>query len=131
MSPIQCVAVTVRPFAIWLAIYCARWVPYLYGVVRDADDVAVGALGVVVVLVSIGAVLFLWFFPRTVVARSLLPAGDPATLSSGRPESWVTVGPTLLGLWVLTEAIPALVRSPVGEFVPGWRLRCHAWRPHG
>jgi hypothetical protein len=111
VSPIQIAAIAVRLFAIWLAIYCARWTPYLYGVLRDSDDdLMAGVLAVAGVLLSIGTVLFLWFFPRT-VARSVLPAGDPSPGKPSGPDAWLTIGCTLLGLWVLTDAIPALVRN--------------------
>jgi hypothetical protein len=109
MSPIQTVAVAVRLFAIWLAIYAARWGPYLYASARRADDVGVAVVTVCAVAITVLAVLLLWFFPRT-VARTLLPAGDLATLSGAQADAWLTVGCSLLGLWVLSEAIPALVR---------------------
>ena len=107
MSPIQTVAVGVRLFAIWLAIYWARWTPTLYAWARDSDDPAASIFIAGIVLLCAGAVLFLWFFPRT-VARSLLPAGDSVASSIDR-EALFAVGCTLLGLWQLTEAVPALV----------------------
>jgi len=109
MSPIQAVGVGVRLFAIWLAIHCAGWTPSLYTWARDSDDPSTGVLVAAIVALCVGAVLFLWFFPRT-VARSLLPAGDAVT-SSIDPEALFAVGCTLLGLWQVTEALPALMRN--------------------
>ena len=54
--------------------------------------------------------LALWFFPRT-VARTLLPGESTSPPVNSHPGSWFAVGCALLGLWVLTSAVPALVRN--------------------
>jgi hypothetical protein len=100
----------VRLFAIWLAIYWARWIPYLYTQAHEAEGMMETAVAVIVTVLGIAFVLALWFFPRT-VARTLLPSeSNPPALKS-HPGSWFAVGCTLLGLWVLTSAVPALVRN--------------------
>jgi len=109
MSPTQAAALGVRLFAIWLAIYCARWAPYLFGVARDSDEIAIIGVTVLATLVSILAVLVLWFFPRT-VARAILPASDAAPSVAHSPDTWLAVGCALLGLWVLSDAGPGIVR---------------------
>src|SRR3954468_24684505 len=88
MSPTQATALGVRLFAIWLAIYCARWSPYLFGVARDSDEVATIVVTVLAALLSIAAILFLWFFPRT-VARAILPASDTAPAVPREPDMWL------------------------------------------
>lgn len=110
MSPQQTAALGIRLFAIWLAIYCARWAPYLVGVARDTDELGILVVTVVAALLSIAAVLILWFFPRT-VARAILPAGDAHAAAPNTPDTWLAIGCALLGLWVLSEAVPLLVRS--------------------
>jgi hypothetical protein len=115
MSPIQTVALGVRLFAIWLAIYCSRWAPYFYGQARDADDTAARVVIVAVGVLAFAAVLFLWFFPRT-VARAILPAGDPVPVVPAGADAWLAVGCTLLGLWVLSDALPGLARHAAIAF---------------
>ena len=109
MSPTQAAALGVRLFAIWLAIYCARWAPYLFGVARDSDEIAIIGVTVLATLASILAVLVLWFFPRT-VAGAILPASDAAPSVAHSPDTWLAVGCALLGLWVLSDAAPGIVR---------------------
>jgi hypothetical protein len=110
MSPIQTVAVGVRLFAIWLAIYCSRWAPYFYGQARDADDTATTVIILAVGALAFAAILFLWFFPRT-VARAILPEGDPIPVVPAGADAWLAVGCRLLGLWVLSSVLPSLARS--------------------
>ena len=121
MSPTQAAALGVRLFAIWLAIYCARWAPYLFGVARDSDELAIIGVTVLATLVSILAVLVLWFFPRT-VAGAILPASDAAPSVAHSPDTWLAVGCALLGLWVLSDAVPGIVRMNL-------RLRVHEAAP--
>ena len=127
MSPTQAVALAVRLFAIWLAIYWARWVPYLYAQVRDSENVVESAGDIVSMVLALFFVLFLWFFPRT-VARTLLPKNDPTPITTASPATWFAVGCALLGLWVLSEAIPGVLRNVYvliyaqrnGASAPGW-----------
>ena len=111
MTPLQTAALGVRLFAIWLAVYCARWAPYLFGEARASREFDLTVVIVLAALLSIAAVLFLWFFPRS-VARAILPAGDPPQMqTSSSPDAWLAIGCALVGLWVLSEAIPALVQA--------------------
>jgi hypothetical protein len=71
MSSVQTVALGVRLFAIWLAIYCSRWAPYFYRQARETDDVGMILIFIGAAALAILAVLFLWFFPRTVARSSL------------------------------------------------------------
>jgi hypothetical protein len=110
VSPLQTTALAVRLFAIWLAIYWARWIPYLYTQARDTEGMAETVTAVIVAALGIAFVLALWFFPRT-VARTLLPGESISPPVTSPPASWFAVGCALLGLWVLTSAVPALVRN--------------------
>jgi hypothetical protein len=110
MSPQQTAALGVRLFAIWLAIYCARWAPYLFGVARDSDEVGITIVTLLAALLSVAVVLLLWFFPHS-VARAILPAAGPQQAAIASPETWLAIGCALLGLWVLAEAVPAAIRS--------------------
>jgi hypothetical protein len=56
--------------------------------------------------------LGLWFFPRSVAGKLLPePAGHAPAVSS--PDTWLAMGCALIGLWMLTYAVPALARDAV------------------
>jgi len=113
MSPHQTLSVAVRLFAIWLAIYWARFIPWFYSEGYHGDDSSALATAVASTVLAIVCLIVLWFFPRT-IARGLLPVSnasnaEPAPAAS--PDTWFSVGSGLLGLFVVTNAIPALVRN--------------------
>ena len=110
MSPIQTTALAVRLFAIWLAIYWARWIPYLYTQARETEGMAASFTAIIVTALGFAFVLALWFFPR-MVARTLLPKESTSLPVTSPPASWFAVGCALLGLWVFTSAVPALVQN--------------------
>ena len=110
MSPVQAVSLGVRLFAIWLVIYAARQMPYLYRDVRRFNDETTTVIAIAVCAVIVLLVVLLWFFPRT-VARKLLPGDEAPVVAASSPNMWFAVGCALLGLWVLTDAIPSLVQN--------------------
>lgn len=109
MSPHQVVAVGIRLFAIWLAIYALKEAPGFLVQLRKYDDQFAIGFTIAAVLIILGLLVVLWFFPRT-IARRLLPGSAPAEPPVISPDAWFAVGCSLLGLWVLTDAIPALMR---------------------
>ena len=109
MSPHQVVAVAVRLFAIWLAIYALRVTPAFLLQVQKYDDPFAMSFVVGAALIVLGILIVLWFFPRT-IARRLLPGSAPAEPPVISPDAWFAVGCSLLGLWVLSDAIPALLK---------------------
>jgi hypothetical protein len=106
MSPYQAVAVAVRLFAAWLAIYVLRTV-ISFALVRQSD---VPGFGVAVAFVVLTAVLVgvLWFFPGS-IARKLLSPENAKAESGASPDLWLAMGCALLGLWMLTSTLPSLV----------------------
>ena len=106
MSAHQTIAVAVRLFAIWLAIYFGRMVPSFYRETLSADDSAAGFAAIVIALLAVVLILFLWFFPRT-VARGLLDAKNLSPADAGTPDTWLAVGCALIGIWLI---VPALAR---------------------
>lgn len=109
MTPYQTLAVTVRLFAIWLLLYaCANMLGSYtqanrYGVTLAQMQPLIWSLCMVVVICCL-----LWMFPLF-VAKKILP---PAALSMDQAatfDNWFTVGCSLIGLWVLAKAIPALM----------------------
>ncbi len=109
MSPIQMVALGVRLFAVWLGLYFAHTIPSLYLETQKLDDPIASAIVIVVALVILAVVLLLWFFPRT-VARTLLPSTSQPSVEQVSPDTWLALGCCLLGLWLLAEMFPGLVR---------------------
>ena len=106
MSPHQAVAVAVRIFSVWLAIYMLRTVSS-FAFVRQSDvpgfGVAAGFMGLTALLV-----LILWFFPGS-IARKLLSPENAKSEVTATPDLWLAMGCALLGLWMLTSALPSLV----------------------
>jgi hypothetical protein len=110
MTPHQTLAVVVRLFAMWFAIYVARELLGVYISGRERPD---PYLLPIVVAVSILAVLFvavLWLFPKT-IARGLLPLSSDVPAPPSSPEIWIAVGSSLIGLWLVASAVPALMRN--------------------
>jgi hypothetical protein len=109
MSPHQALSVAVRLFVIWLVIYVVRTAPTFVLQAKRYDDEAALFLGIGVLIVILLVLLAMWFFSRT-LARIMLPGeGKPAS-SPLSPDQWFEVGCSLIGLWVLTNAVPGLIR---------------------
>jgi hypothetical protein len=112
MSNAQIVALGVRLFAIWLAFYLLRQAPGLWAL--GARELGSGFVAIValVTLLLVAATIALWLFPLW-VARKLLPV---ATLDQPTPlpvDQVERAGFCLLGLWLLTDALPGLVHFGV------------------
>jgi hypothetical protein len=103
MSPHQTIAVGVRLFAVWLAFYAvgAVAVNYAEGNWQFATTIA---------FIATTAILILWFFPKT-VAHKILAAPISGVTEPSSMDAWLAAGCALIGLWVLSSAIPALVRK--------------------
>ena len=107
MSPIQSLAVCVRLFSIWLLWHGLTTASRTYFTAHNADQetsLVVFAIGAVIVT---AICLFLWLFP-IVVAKKILPKQADSTNDSPLFEDWFSVGCSLLGIWSLAKAIPAL-----------------------
>ena len=108
MSPHQTIAVAVRLFAVWLAVYALQTASatFLDGRVATKGLVVAGIIGILTLLVAV----LLWFFPLT-TAKKLL--SDPAANSAPgeTPDTWLATGCALIGLWLLASAIPHIVRD--------------------
>jgi hypothetical protein len=106
MSPHQAVAVAVRLFSVWLGIYVLRTVVSL-AFVRHSE---VPGFGVLVAFLALTALLVaaLWFFPRSIAGKLLSPDSAKSEASAS-PDLWLAMGCALLGLWMLTSALPSLV----------------------
>lgn len=110
MTPHQTLAVAVRLFVIWLAIYVVREFLGFYSgsSQRDIEN----ALPMLVILgpLAILVLVILWFFPKS-VARGLLTQSTDKPVAPSAPQVWLAVGSSLIGLWLLASAVPALLRN--------------------
>lgn len=109
MTSRQFVALGVRLFCIWLAIYILRYAPAFWlteqqtSTTHDAAPLVIGTLIMVAIIVA------LWLFPLT-VARTLLPRSaldQPISLPAHEQIERACF--CLMGVWLLTQAIPSLV----------------------
>ena len=109
MNVAQIVGLGVRLFAIWLAFYVIRQTPGLLFVnTRDMPDAGATATTVIVAIVLLLICVALWRFPLS-VAKKLVPEsalGHPTRMPVEQLEAAAF---SLLGLWMLTEAIPHAV----------------------
>ena len=106
MSREDLVAVASRLFAVFLLVTIARSFPSAAALLSQEGDRPSLALVAVVLIAGIALCAILWFFPLT-VARKLLPVmKEPRSEASIGPGSALSVGLTLLGVWVLAYAIP-------------------------
>jgi hypothetical protein len=108
MTPHQVLAVAVRLFAIWLAIYVLRSAPSYYRELTRLGDSTGTAATLVVAGLAIAMVAFLWLFPRT-VARTLLDAKSLAPPEPADPDTWFATGCALIGVWLIVPALSALI----------------------
>jgi hypothetical protein len=111
VSNAQIVALGVRLFSIWVVLYLFGHTPGLWTFVKqgnsqDAGAALVIAVVVILLLVAIG----LWLFPLA-VARKLLPNPTLDQPTALPVEQLERAGFCLLGLWMLTEAVPGLVHQ--------------------
>jgi hypothetical protein len=106
MSPHQVIAVALRVFAVWLAVWVLSTLPGLSFAARGDAPAWRFAL-VFVALVGV-LILALWFFPRTIAEKLLSPPlAEPTTSRSS--DTWLAMGCALIGLSILTTALPRLV----------------------
>ena len=106
----QFVALGVRLFCIWLAIYILRSVPAYWIVISQQQSARTAGIVVMATMAFFAViVLLLWLFPLT-VARKLLPRSAlDQTVTLPPHEAIERAGFCLMGLWLLTRAIPVLV----------------------
>ena len=114
MTSRQFVALGVRLFAIWLAIYVLETLPGIWLLAAQRPmTVRFTAMLTIGTLILVLAVIALWFLPL-VVARKLLPKSALDQLTSLPPHDQIErAGFCLIGLWLLTHAIPSLAFEAV------------------
>ena len=110
MSPHQVVAVAVRLFAVWLAIYLIRTTPiYL---LSFGGHYTLGFVLASAALTAIGFLIAaaLWFFPLTIATR-ILPLAATTPAPAQPPEVWLSLGCFLIGLWMFATSVAGLIQN--------------------
>lgn len=110
LTPHQTLAVAIRLFALLLALYVGRELLGYYLAGRDSDDAHPAIIVAVVSIVAVVVFAVLWFFPRS-IARGLLPLSSDRPAEPSTPDTWLAVGSSLIGLWLMASAVPALMRN--------------------
>ena len=109
MTGAQIVALGIRLFCIWFAFYLLRLIPGLFLLnARETVDPAYISATAVLSFILLLIIIGLWRYPLT-VAKKLIPDSGlehPTSLRTGQVES---IGFCLLGLWLLSSAIPQIV----------------------
>lgn len=116
MSPHQIIAVAVRLFAIWIVIYVVRELPVFYFEGSKQGDPYVLTVTIAIALVSLVGFLVLWFFPRT-IAQGLLSSSNTESIPPASQDMWLAMGCGLLGLWMLSSALPGLLRDLLVQYL--------------
>ncbi len=109
MSREDWIAIASRLFAVFLLVMVARSFPSAIALISQDEPKPSMALVAMVLGASLLACAVLWFFPLT-IARKLLPVMKEPRSDSPMGESVaLSVGLTLIGIWVLASALPNAV----------------------
>ena len=110
MTPHQTLAVAARLFAIWLAFYITR--EFFWFITSDHQRSRPYEIAIMTIvgLLALLLLVVLWFFPKS-IARGLLTLSTDVPADPSTPRVWLTVGSSLIGLWLLASAVPALLRN--------------------
>jgi Na+/melibiose symporter-like transporter len=105
MSREDYVALGVRLFAVYVGIKTLLATPASIQAIFRGDGMAWAWLYALVLIITIGICLFLWFFPLT-IARKLLPVmKEPKSEESIDASVGLSLGLTLLGVWLLAQGL--------------------------
>jgi hypothetical protein len=110
MSPHQALALGVRLFAIWFALVTVHEVLGFLGTWRSWDDSQALLFLIGGSILTLGIVLVLWLFPKS-IARGLLPTSNDVSTQTSSYQMWFTLGTALIGLWFVASAIAPILRN--------------------
>jgi len=117
MTPHQTLATTFRLFAIWLFLYYISTTVGTYLQLRkhSPDDTLLP------LLIGFGSTFIvcglLWFFPIALAKKILPNTGSIENNQSNVFDGWFSVGCSLIGVWVLAKALPALVSYITSDYI--------------
>lgn len=106
MTNTQIIGLGVRLFSVWLFVYVVRNVPGMWNFNITESDASANLGVAVAVLILLGVIALLWFFPLT-VATKLLPRVQSEGSLALPLDQVQAVGFCLLGLWILATGIPS------------------------
>lgn len=115
MSPYQIIAVMVRLFAVWVAIHLPGQLYAFYFAGTKIDQPYTGLITVGILLAALAIILGLWFFPMS-IAKKLLSTAAIEQVPATTPDTWLSMGCALIGLYLLTESLPPLIRDALVLF---------------
>ena|SRR5690348_9776883 len=110
MTSKQFVALGARLFCVWLAIYILRYAPAYWLAISQQRSTETAATVVIAIMAAYAViVILLWLFPLA-VARKLLPRSSLDQAVALPPHEQIErAGFCLMGLWLLTRALPGFV----------------------
>ena len=116
MNPHQILAVSTRLFAIWLFLYSISNLAGTYVQAHkysapDTFQPLFWGVGSTILVCSL-----LWLFPLF-ITKMILPPSTIEGVQSPIFDSWFSVGCSLIGVWVLAKAIPALAGYFIGNYL--------------
>ncbi|MBX9629681.1 MAG: hypothetical protein K2X67_04090 [Burkholderiales bacterium] len=118
MTPQQLVGIAVRLFALWLAIKSiGYWAAIPISLEANMIEGST-ALSFVIGGIYLVSALLLWFFPLW-IAHRLIPRTNFDNRLSANAFDLARVGCSILGLWLLSRALPAIVWFFFRSFLVG------------
>ena len=124
MTPHQFIAVVVRLFAIWYAIFLIKELPPSFMTELEHTGAIVPIkVGIAVFLVLLGLVL--WFAAHP-IARLIVPRPETEKPLPWTEKRLLTIGSSIVGLWVMLHALSPLIYYGTLWFLssknqmPGW-----------
>lgn len=109
MSREDLVAVAARMFAVFLFVTLIRYLPSAAVLIHQEGSRKYMLVLVLVLVFSFSVCAILWFFPLT-IARKLLPVmREPRSETAMSGSITLSVGITIIGLWLLTSALPDMI----------------------
>ena len=124
MTPHQFIAVVVRLFAIWYAIFLIKELPPSFITELEHTGAIVPIkVGIALFLVLLG--LLLWFAANP-IARLIVPRPETETPLPWTEKRLLTIGSSIVGLWVMLYALSPLIYYGTLWFLssknqmPGW-----------
>lgn len=107
MTPQQMVGISIRLFAVWLALKSVAYFTSIPAVLSHNPEWDLPIWSYVIGAVFIAAAFCLWFFPMA-VAHKLLPRTNFQSHGAFDALDLARVGSSLIGLWLLAKALPTL-----------------------
>lgn len=105
MFNIQLVSVVVRLFAVWQITWGIRNLPafWIFDISNVTIEQRIYTLAVAILMMAIG--VYFWLFPL-VIANKLISSQSSSELPNLNVKQFYKVGVSLIGISVLTDAIP-------------------------